>query len=79
MCAATDQSAGDSSECCEQFHQVYAGGGSVSVRIQEEPCKKEGWVSYRFEITDTGIGMSEEYLPHIFEEFTANEPVRRAR
>ena len=45
-------------------------GGSVSVRIQEEPCKKEGWVSYRFEITDTGIGMSEEYLPHIFEEFT---------
>lgn len=45
-------------------------GGSVSVWIQEEPCKKEGWGSYRFEITDTGIGMSEEYLPHIFEEFT---------
>lgn len=45
-------------------------GGSVSVVMLEEPCEREGWGNYRFEIEDTGIGMSEEYLPHIFEEFT---------
>ena len=31
---------------------------------------KDGEIVYKFVIEDTGIGMSEEYLPHIFEEFT---------
>ena len=34
-------------------------------------CDKENLMAvYRFVIEDTGIGMSKEYLPHIFEEFT---------
>lgn len=45
-------------------------GGKVMVNIIEEEGTKEGCASYRFIIEDTGIGMSEEYLSHIFEEFT---------
>lgn len=28
------------------------------------------WACYRIVVEDTGIGMSKDYLPHIFEEFT---------
>ena len=46
-------------------------GGSVTVDITEEGHDAEKKVSfYRFTIEDTGIGMSKEYLPHIFEEFS---------
>lgn len=45
-------------------------GGSISVDITENYLEKERVTSYTFVIEDTGIGMSEEYLPHIFEEFT---------
>ncbi len=45
-------------------------GGSVTTKITELPWKKEGFVAYRILVEDTGIGMSAEYLPHIFEEFT---------
>ena len=39
---------------------------------EESPAvsEKNGAVYYKFVVEDTGIGMSEEYLPHIFEEFT---------
>ncbi len=30
----------------------------------------KGFASYRITVKDNGIGMSKEYLPHIFEEFT---------
>ena len=46
-------------------------GGLVTVDITEEGHDAEKKVSfYRFTIEDTGIGMSKEYLPHIFEEFS---------
>ena len=45
-------------------------GGKVAVKIEETPSKKEGSASYRIVVKDNGIGMSEEYLPHIFEEFS---------
>ena len=46
-------------------------GGSVTVDITEEGHDAEKKVSfYRFTIEDTAIGMSKEYLPHIFEEFS---------
>jgi CheY-like chemotaxis protein len=37
--------------------------------LEEIPCEREGYALYRTTISDTGIGMSEEFLPHIFEEF----------
>lgn len=45
-------------------------GGSVMVDITETEPEKPEYASYRITVQDTGIGMSEEYLPHIFEEFT---------
>lgn len=45
-------------------------GGKVNLHLEELPSDREGYALYQTTITDTGIGMSEEYLPHIFEEFT---------
>ena len=45
-------------------------GGHIRLDISEIPSERSDVATYRMIIEDTGIGMSEEYLPHIFEEFT---------
>ena len=45
-------------------------GGQVKLKLEELPSDREGFVLYRTTISDSGIGMSEDYLPHVFEEFT---------
>ena len=44
-------------------------GGSVSMRITEKAGAPTGFGTYEFCIRDTGIGMSEEFVSHIFEPF----------
>ncbi len=44
-------------------------GGLVGVRIVQKGNAPEGWASYEFEIKDSGIGMSKEFLEHVFEPF----------
>ena len=44
-------------------------GGTVSMRISEKPGAPVGYANYVFVIKDTGIGMSEEFVYHIFEPF----------
>ena len=44
-------------------------GGIVSVRILQKAGAPEGSASYEFQIKDTGIGMSQEFLEHVFEPF----------
>ncbi len=45
-------------------------GGTVKCIIAETECDRPGYASYDFIVEDTGIGMSEEFLEHIFEAFT---------
>lgn len=44
-------------------------GGTVTVRIAETAGAPEGFANYEFIIKDTGMGMSEEFVEHIFEPF----------
>lgn len=45
-------------------------GGDISVHITETSDRDASLATYKFIVSDTGIGMSKNYLPHIFEEFT---------
>ena len=44
-------------------------GGIVSIRVTEKPSAPAEHAAYEFCIKDTGIGMSEEFVSHIFEPF----------
>ena len=45
-------------------------GGKITLNIREIPSVQEKIGCYEFVFKDNGIGMSEEYLEHIFEPFT---------
>lgn len=50
-------------------------GGTIALRINElfSPVHNQG--QFEFICTDNGIGMPEEFMPHVFEPFTrANDP-----
>ena len=44
-------------------------GGTVTFRIRQKPCAATGYATYEFTVRDTGIGMSESFIEHIFEPF----------
>lgn len=45
-------------------------GGKVRIFSQEIPDEREGWCKVKTTTTDTGVGMSEEFVEHIFDEFS---------
>lgn len=53
-------------------------GGTVSFRIMQKPTFRHGWGDYSFIIKDNGIGMSEEFLKHIFEPFERESTVTQS-
>ena len=46
--------------------------GSVFIQVKELSCV-DGTAGYRFVIEDTGIGIKEEFIKHIFEPFTQED------
>ncbi len=45
-------------------------GGTISFTGIETPVSRDNYYGYDFIIEDNGIGMSEEFLEHIYEEFS---------
>ena len=67
----------DSSRIEEVFLNIFSNavkytpaGGSVSISVKELPCERAGYARFETVVADTGIGISEEFLPHIFESFS---------
>ena len=45
-------------------------GGKISLSVNELDCDKKDYIVFQTVIADAGIGMSKEFLPKIFEEFS---------
>jgi len=54
-------------------------GGSVELLLEEVPCEREGYTIYNTIVSDTGIGMSEDFIPHLFEEFSREQNTTQGR
>ncbi|WP_278696648.1 ATP-binding protein [Anaerobutyricum hallii] len=53
--------------------------GSVMVHVDELPCDESGYMIVRIRISDTGIGMSRDYLTKIFEAFTREKNTTKSK
>lgn len=53
-------------------------GGTVAFRIMQQTTFKHGWGEYVFIIKDNGIGMSKEFVEHIFEPFERESTATRS-
>ena len=54
-------------------------GGSVMVDVDELPCDESGYMIARMRVSDTGLGMSKQYLTEIFEAFTREQNTTKSR
>ena len=48
-------------------------GGTVTFAVSYHPGKDEHNINVRYRISDTGVGMAEEFVDHIFDEFSQEE------
>ena len=54
-------------------------GGSVRVNVDELPCDEPGYMIARTRVSDTGIGMSQDYLTKIFDAFTREQNTTKSK
>ncbi|MDR1754986.1 MAG: response regulator, partial [Eubacterium sp.] len=51
-------------------------GGTIGFTVRELPCERENFACFEFICYDNGIGMSEEFLQHIFDSFSRERDSR---
>ena len=54
-------------------------GGSVMINIDELVCDESGYMMVRTRVSDTGIGMSQDYLTKIFDAFTRERNTTKSK
>ena len=54
-------------------------GGSVMINVDELACDEPGYMMVSTRVSDTGIGMSEEYLTKIFDAFTRERNTTKSK
>ena len=54
-------------------------GGSVMVDVAELPCDEPGYMIEKVRVSDSGIGMSQEYMTNIFEAFTRERNTTKSK
>ncbi len=54
-------------------------GGSIDIYCSEAPSEREGWINITTVVKDTGIGISKQFLPHIFESFSREKSVTESK
>ena len=47
-----------------------AEGGKIVLDIEEKPSAQDDFMTLQIRVSDNGIGISKEYVPHIFDAFT---------
>ncbi len=45
-------------------------GGHITIDVKELNCTRSGYVRIQTQVKDTGVGMSEDYLPTLFDSFS---------
>ena len=54
-------------------------GGSVMINVDELACDEPGYMIVSTRVSDTGIGMSQEYLTKIFDAFTRERNTTKSK
>ena len=53
--------------------------GRITIITRELPCEREGYIRVATSVEDTGIGMSRDFLPHLFDSFSRERDTTTAK